>query len=120
MVAPSSCPGVTVEILVDGQPLAEYDDIDAAPASLNTVTEYIEARSDVEFAVRVRFTADFLFPAANMEMRTVIDGVPRERSLLYGNTLSSSSGTTIKGCSVQISPETEAVQNFRFTALDIG
>ena len=43
---------------MSGQPLPEYDDIDEGPILPNTVTNYIEAQSDAEFAVRVRFTDD--------------------------------------------------------------
>lgn len=66
MVTPPSCPGVIVEILVSGQPLPEYDDIDEGPILPNTVTKYIEAQSDAEFAVRVRFTDDLCYPAGDV------------------------------------------------------
>jgi hypothetical protein len=60
MATPPSCPGLHVEILVNGQLLQEYDDSDESSVPPNTITKYIEARSDVNFAVRVSFDKGFL------------------------------------------------------------
>jgi hypothetical protein len=51
-------PGLTVEILVDGKPLAEYKD-DEEEEVPKTTSRYGECRSGAEFAIRTTFTAPF-------------------------------------------------------------
>jgi hypothetical protein len=58
MAVHDDCPGLTVEILVDGKPLEEYayEEEDELP---NTTTRYVECRSGTEFAIKTNFKAPF-------------------------------------------------------------
>jgi hypothetical protein len=57
MVISNEYPGLTAEVIVDGCPLQEYDnDEDDKPS---TITKYIEASSDKDFALRFRFSPPF-------------------------------------------------------------
>jgi hypothetical protein len=47
--------GLKAEVLVNGEPLTEYDD---DSAELNTITKYIEAKSDKEFVLNYAFDMD--------------------------------------------------------------
>lgn len=53
------CPGLTVEVLVDGEPLSEYDDVSDTPALPGTVTKCVEAKWGVEFSIRLVFASPF-------------------------------------------------------------
>jgi hypothetical protein len=50
-------PGLTVEFVVDGSVVEEYDD--NQPITPNTVTRYVEAVSDATFAIKFRLTSPF-------------------------------------------------------------
>jgi hypothetical protein len=66
MFVPPFCPKVNVEILVDDQPLKEYDDINQRVSLTNTAIKYMEARPHAHFAVRVRVNEDIIFPTGDM------------------------------------------------------
>jgi hypothetical protein len=51
-------PGLTVEILVDGKPLEEYENTDEEEQP-KTITRYVECRSGAEFAITTKFRAPF-------------------------------------------------------------
>jgi hypothetical protein len=114
MVAPLSCPGTKVEILVDGQPLQGYDDVDADTIAPNTTTKYIEAQSNARFAVRVIFNHDFPFPAGAISVKITLDGQHTEEALILGRNLLDRSGTIIDGLTTRIGPDTDARHDFRF------
>jgi hypothetical protein len=120
MVVPAFCPGVHIEILVNGQPLPEYDDIDAVPSAPNTVTKYIEAQSDTEFAIRLKVTEDFLYPAGDVCMEITIDGEPSNGAVIRAATIFEPTGRTVHGRSVLIGGITDAIQKFRFNELQTG
>ncbi|KAH7085199.1 hypothetical protein BKA63DRAFT_597882 [Paraphoma chrysanthemicola] len=119
MVFPPSCPGVCVEILVDDQPVQEYDDVEKGPARPNTVTKYIEAQSDKEFAVRLKVTDDFLYPASDLEMRTIIDRSIINERMVRARELYLPQGTTVEGRACRVGITTNAEQKFLFNALDV-
>ena len=119
MVIPPFCPGANVEIIVDGQPLPEYDDKSEAPSPPNTITKYIEAQTGALFAVRVRFTDDFAFPIGDIEAEVMLDQQLSDRTLIFAENMFGE-GVTIAGRAVALSPWTNATQNFRFTSLNIG
>jgi hypothetical protein len=51
-------PGIQVEVLVEGEPLKEYDDEDEE-VTTDKVTKFIEAKSGSEFKIRWTFTPPF-------------------------------------------------------------
>jgi hypothetical protein len=51
-------PGLQAEIVVDGEPLPEYDDDDDNDADSGTITKYVEALSDKEFALKYTFNME--------------------------------------------------------------
>jgi hypothetical protein len=59
MAINSECPGLKVEVLVEGQALQEYDNDDDEESSPKVTTKYIEAHSDKDFALRTTFSAPF-------------------------------------------------------------
>jgi hypothetical protein len=120
MVALPSCPGLEVNIIVDGQPLEEYDDIDEGSTIPNAVTKYVEAQSEVEFAVRVKVTHDFPFPAGDLEIKATVDQLQPAYGLVHLQQLFHPQGNIVDGINGRIGHKTDAVYKFRFTALDIG
>ncbi|KAH5329958.1 hypothetical protein HBI23_165720 [Parastagonospora nodorum] len=120
MVTPPSCPGLHVEILVNGQPLQEYDDIDESSVPLNTITKYIEARSDVNFAVRARFDEGFLFPAGDIKFETTLDRRYEARCVIKAAKLFQAKGKISEGPTSRIGETTNALYKYRFKALDLG
>ncbi|EAT87834.2 hypothetical protein SNOG_05443 [Parastagonospora nodorum SN15] len=119
MVTPPSCPGLHVEILVNGQPLQEYDDIDESSVPLNTITKYIEARSDVNFAVRARFDEGFLFPAGDIKFETTLDRRYEARCVIKAAKLFQAKGKISEGPTSRIGETTNALYKYRFKALDL-
>jgi hypothetical protein len=120
MVAPRSCPGLNVEILVDDQPLQEYDDMEDDLGDPNTIIKYIEARSNAYFAVRVEMNYDFPFPAGDLEIRTTVDERHTDSRLIRADKLYDLSGTIINGCVTRIGDRTDGLYKFRFVALNSG
>lgn len=51
MAVLSTCPGLKVEIIVNGEPLQEFDGSEGDQAA-DTKTTYIEATTGAEFAVK--------------------------------------------------------------------
>jgi hypothetical protein len=51
-------PGLEFQILVDGQPLPEYEN-EEEPQDDDTVTKYIEAQSGKKFAIKYKFNNSF-------------------------------------------------------------
>jgi hypothetical protein len=113
------CPGVHLEVLVHGHPIQEYDDIDQGPVPPNTVTKYIEAPSDTEFAIRLKVTDAFLFPPSDLELRTSIDRDIVVRALIKSSDLFSAQGRIFEGRSCRIGYVSDALQKFRFTPLHV-
>jgi hypothetical protein len=120
MVVPPSCPGLNVEILVDDQPLEEYDDVDESAAPPNTITKYIEAQSNAYFAVRVKFDHEFLFPASDINYKIFIDQECSSSSLIPADDLFTPSGRIARGRKTPMGDGTNTLQKFRFIPLDLG
>jgi hypothetical protein len=119
MVAPPSCSGLKVEILVDSQPLQEYDDVDAGPLTPNTTTKYIEAQSNAYFATRVTFNYDFLFPADDLPVKTTLDQQHTTIAAISSRDLFNPLGGIIEGPRARIGHETNAMHKFSFVSLDL-
>ena len=120
MVTPPFCPGLNVEIMVDGQPLKEYNDIDEKPSPPNTVTKYIEAQTDANFAVWVRIDETFHFPVGDIGIEASVDGRVLERSRLRAMYMFCPLGTAIFGPTVELSPGTNVLHKLRFSVLQFG
>lgn len=58
MAIHADCPGLTVEIYVDGKPLEEYKNPEEKDVP-KTATRYVECRSGAEFAIKTNFKAPF-------------------------------------------------------------
>ncbi|KAF1358361.1 hypothetical protein EJ07DRAFT_156962 [Lizonia empirigonia] len=78
----STCPGLTVEILINGVPLQEYegDEADEELESPDMVKKYIEAQSGIDFAVS--FTPTRPLPAQIFSVTTYLDGIKVRSTLI--------------------------------------
>jgi hypothetical protein len=84
MAIPDFLPGVSVTVRVGNVPLAEYPDpnpnldlifaVDAHTAT-KTVTHYIEAVSDSEFAIDLVVQPPYVHSCANLGFSVYVDGV---------------------------------------------
>jgi hypothetical protein len=120
MVAPLSCPGLKVEILVDGQPLQEYDYVDAGSVTSNTTTKYIQAQSNAHFAERVTSNHDFPFPACSASLSITLDQQYTTGALILGRERFDPLGTIVEGLGARIGHDTDALHEFSFVALDLS
>jgi hypothetical protein len=84
------------------------------------VTKYIRAQSDTEFAIRLKVTKNFLFPAGDVRLETTIDGELSNDSIIYAAGLFEPAGRTVYGHSVVVGGVTDAIQMFRFNKLQTG
>ncbi|KAH4957631.1 hypothetical protein HBH77_120110 [Parastagonospora nodorum] len=114
MAISNETPGLRAEILVDGQPLPEYEDDEA---ELNTVTRYIEASSNKEFVLRWEFGHPFP-ERYGVEMRVSIDGAAYRVKIKEANELYRPGGHTKTGVGHKKHGQCFR-RNYRFTALNI-
>ncbi|KAF2833847.1 hypothetical protein CC86DRAFT_400440 [Ophiobolus disseminans] len=107
-------PGMKAEIIVDYEPLQEYDDDEAEPG---VVSKYVEAASGKEFAIKFTFTRPF--PTQHgVEIKVSVDGEP-DRVLAYSpEELCKAEGHYKRGVGFQKDGQFYR-QNYRFTALNI-
>jgi len=72
-------PGVKVEVMVDGEPLQEYDD-GSEPVVMHETTKYVQVQSQTgkEFSIKVTFTHPFR--ERNMSFIVALDGNSRINS----------------------------------------
>jgi len=115
MAISNETPGLRAEVLVDGRPLPEYEDDEA---ELNTVTRYIEALSDKDFALRWEFEPPFP-EQYGVEMRVSIDGAKYRGNIKGADELYRQGGHTKIGVGQKKRGQC-FLQNYRFTALNIG
>lgn len=108
-------PGLRAEILVDGQPLQEYDDEEGAP---DTISKYVEATSGKEFAVRVIFCQPFT-TQHGVQVRLSVDGASDRTLFFPPDKIYSPAGATKRGVSFQEDGKWYR-RNYRFTSLNIG
>jgi hypothetical protein len=110
-------PGLTVEIMANGEPLQEYDDASEEKVP-GEVTKYIEARSGVEFMIRYKFAAPFS-DKKDVGCLAMVDGqcvvnqyINRGELLKLGHFYSR--GVRVKGASGLV------LQNFAFANLRVS
>jgi len=111
------CPGLTVEIFVNGAPLPEYDNDSDTPASPTTVTKYIEATSGANFAIKTIFTQEFPFLKGNIDAQISLDG-----RVVAGKILREAwffEERLFEGRNSQIGEQSK-IQKFCFAELEIG
>ncbi|KAH7085200.1 hypothetical protein BKA63DRAFT_574293 [Paraphoma chrysanthemicola] len=108
-------PGLRAEIIVDGQPLQEYEDEEGAPG---TITKYIEASTDKEFAMKTTFSPPF--PTEyGVEVEIIVDAA-LPRALAYApEDLHASGGHFKFGVNFRENGKWYH-KKYRFTALNIG
>jgi hypothetical protein len=109
--------GLKVEIVVDGQPLPEYDD-ETNTAGSNVVTKYVEAESGAEFSVNFSFNETFptshdVGVDCSLDGRQVCSSYVRRAKLL------SEHGHKILGLQVQ-EGKSWGLKRFRFSDLVVG
>jgi hypothetical protein len=115
MAVHDDCPGLTVEILVDGKPLEEYayEEEDELP---NTTTRYVECRSGTEFAINTNFKAPFA--PMEMSIRVYLDGAKMANLFARKHTML---GRTYTQSSTKWKESGEwRTSNFLFSDLRVG
>jgi hypothetical protein len=73
------CPGLKVEVFVQGRHMQEYDDNEEDP-SPKMVTKFVEAQSGANFSVVATFKPPFS-AQHDVMMRVIIDGKPMAKWL---------------------------------------
>ncbi|KAK6007689.1 hypothetical protein QM012_004503 [Aureobasidium pullulans] len=73
MAVLDSLPGVEVTVVVDDKDLHEYQDTDMEDGE-DTVTKYVEAVDNANFAIKIKVTADATFLGNCMSFKTLVDG----------------------------------------------
>jgi hypothetical protein len=117
MAITDDVPGLQVEVIVDGQPLWEYDD-DEDEAERFTTTKYIEAMSDKPFSIRVVYKKPF--PRQyGVEMDVKIDGGQGRGRMHKPEDLYRPEGHRKSSVSFHKGGQ-RFRRKYRFVALDIG
>ncbi|KAF2872366.1 hypothetical protein BDV95DRAFT_661569 [Massariosphaeria phaeospora] len=109
------CPGLEVKIVVDGEPLKEYED-DGTPAP-KSVTKYIEAVSDAKFEINYAFNKDYPH-AYDVRVVVKLDGQQVDDSLDPYSTLFRDGGHTVSGATSCLDGKW-FMADFRFSQLTI-
>ncbi|CAO2658836.1 Nn.00g065590.m01.CDS01 [Neocucurbitaria sp. VM-36] len=115
MAVLSSCPGLTVEITVDDEPLPEYDD-QKEKQTTDTKTTYIEAKTGAEFAVKCTFAAPF--PAKDLSVLMLLDGVPVKYIYIASDELKKTFNFSMYGRPFN-NGQSDHIQKFRFAELTL-
>lgn len=80
-------PGLEVQILVDGEPLIEYDDEDEPGvhdgSGRKTISKFVEARSGAEFVIKCSFDAVNPYKTNDLQIAVYIDGKYMDDRVLY-------------------------------------
>ena len=79
MAIHSDYPGVKAEVMVNGQPLREYED-PSDTSEAHTVTKYIEVITNTKFEVKVHIEAGAVSEHEDITMRMSLDG---QRAVYY-------------------------------------
>jgi hypothetical protein len=110
-------PRLTAQIVVDGQPLLEYDDEDAVQDP-TVVTKYIEAQAGSEFQIHYSHGAIFPFDK-DIRVRCYIDG-----AIVHGKVLRAAKRVQDRVRKIEGTTEKNGLicmlQRFRFNDLAIG
>jgi hypothetical protein len=118
MAVLTSAPGLRVEIIVNDEPLTEYDNKDDESADAKRVTKYVEARSGQQFAVEISF--EKAFPATHdLRYKVWVDGTKVEFSYRTKEELEAHKGVTIDGI-VTKAEAGWALLPLQFQRLNIG
>jgi hypothetical protein len=117
MAITDEVPGLRVEVIVDGQPLLEYDD-DDDEAERFTTTKYIEAMSDKPFSIKTLFKQPFPLQHG-VETAVKIDGGHPRAMFHKAEDLYRPGGFLKTGVGFQKDGQWSR-RDYRFVALDIG
>jgi hypothetical protein len=118
MAINSECPGLKVEVLVEGQTLQEYDADDDEDPTPKATTKYIEAQSDKDFALRTNFSAPF--PSQyGVAAHVRVDGMAETGIAYEPRDLYRQQGYIKEGICMK-KDGTWFQQKYHFTALNIG
>jgi hypothetical protein len=110
-------PGVTAQILVDGQPLKEHINDDEAETP-NTIVRYIEAEPRAKFEVRVELLPPF--QPRDLHMMIYTDGLLVKRWCHIGaGSVFRAGGSVLKGI-VERQGDRCFSHEFSFADLDVG
>ncbi|KAF1991051.1 hypothetical protein K402DRAFT_346946 [Aulographum hederae CBS 113979] len=90
-------PGISVEILVDGRPLQEYEDPDGQNNNARVVNRYVEATSGAKFAEKHTVGRNFPYIHNSLSFENYVDGEHVDGEVLLKDTLRSGSTGTITG-----------------------
>jgi hypothetical protein len=109
--------GLEVEILVNGQPLQEYED-HSAEVPAHTTERYVEAQSDAHFEIHYTFKAPF--PADRpISMIVTIDGHDVDEPLIRPTELFQENGHISRGVISNVRSRW-VVQKYCFSAIQIS
>ncbi|KAF1850026.1 uncharacterized protein K460DRAFT_326500 [Cucurbitaria berberidis CBS 394.84] len=111
----STCPGLKVEIIVDGEPLPEFDDQEADQES-HTKTTYIEAKTGADFVVR--YTVSALFSTDDISAQICIDGDEGNHNAHESHELNNTLVHTVEG-RLSKAGRRVFIQKFQFAELTI-
>ena len=112
-------PGLTVELMVNGQPLQEYDNDDEEAESPNTTAKYIEAQSGTQFSVR--YTSSQLLPEPEFTVRIFLNGTKVEGSVYRNSRYKFKlNDPYIKKGRVSLDGQQTVVRAFQFSEINIG
>ena len=75
--------GLTVAVLVDGQPLTEYPDEEADDVRLSSTNRYIESRVGKEFTFRITWDASIFDGCLGLSCRILVDGVQVNNPVIF-------------------------------------
>ena len=117
MAVLSECLGLKVEVIVNKQPLTEYDN-DDEEESPNTVTKYTEAQSGLEYVLKWTFSEPFQ-KKHGVLVGIWIDGEYSTGTVFRPELLFESEGYLCHGVDY-IKDGQSYCRNYQFTALNIG
>ncbi|KAH0153042.1 hypothetical protein KCU67_g9631, partial [Aureobasidium melanogenum] len=83
-------PGVEVTVVVDGKDLHEYQDADMEDDE-GTITKYIEAVDNANFAIRIKVTKDATFHGNCLSFRVMVEGLTVRRPMVSTTDVSAGS-----------------------------
>lgn len=112
----SDCPGLKVQVMVEGELLKKYDDDEDAPP--NTVTKYVEAISDARFKIKCFFIPPFP-ESYGIRAKVILDGREVHRAAFFKTDLFKPSGYSCEGALSILGGRT-FVSEFRFAELQVG
>jgi hypothetical protein len=117
MAVHADVPGLEVQIVVQDQPLREYQDR-TAQVSAKTIERYVEAQSHAQFEIRYAFKTPF--PADRpVSMIVTIDGKDVDEPLIRPFELFESNGHSSCGPISKVGSRW-TLQKYRFLPIDIS